>query len=69
MNEDYGDFGIELLNRTCSLKLIFSCGNFLVRFDKNDKGKTKAALPTKTNPSRAALTEIDVFGLQKKIQK
>lgn len=43
---------------------IFSYGNFLVKLDKNDKGKTKAALPTRTNPKSIELTIIDVPGLK-----
>lgn len=48
---------------TCCLKSIFSRGD-LWKLDKNDKGKTKAALPSKTSPSRIALTSIEVFGLK-----
>lgn len=44
---------------------IFSNGDFFVKLDKNDKGKTKDALPTKTSPSRIPLTWIEVFGLKK----
>lgn len=46
--------------------LIFSFGDFLVKLDKNDKGKTKAALPSRTNPKSIELTPIDVPGLIRK---
>lgn len=48
---------------TCWLKLIFSYGVFFVRFDRNDRGKTKAALPTIISPNSIELTETDVPGL------
>jgi hypothetical protein len=32
--------------------------------NRNDKGKTKAALPTRTNPSKIELTPMDFPGLQ-----
>lgn len=51
------------LEHTCCLKSIFSCWFFLVKLDKSDKGKTKAALPTKTIPNNIALTSTDVPGL------
>jgi hypothetical protein len=43
---------------------IFSYGNFLVKLDRKDKGKTKAALPTRTNPKSIELTITDVPGLR-----
>lgn len=49
--------------------MIFSCGDFLARFDKKDKGKTKAALPAKTNPSRIELTPTDFPGLRGNINE
>lgn len=48
---------------TCCLKLIFSFGVFLDKLDKKDKGKTKAALPTKIRPISIELTATDVPGL------
>jgi len=33
--------------------------------DKKDKGKTKAALPTRIRPNNTELAAIDVPGLQK----
>jgi len=50
---------------TCWLKVIFSCWDSLVKLDKKESGKTKAALPTKTKPSRIELTPTDVPGLQR----
>jgi hypothetical protein len=47
----------------------FSYGEFFVKLDKKDKGKTKAALPTKISPSRIELTPTDFPGLRKKINK
>jgi hypothetical protein len=44
----------------------FSDGEFFVKLDKKDKGKTKAALPTKISPSRIALTPTDFPGLRGK---
>lgn len=38
-------------------------GDFLDKLDKNDNGKTKAALPTSISPSKIELTEMDVPGL------
>ena len=35
--------------------------------DKKDKGKTKAALPTRTSAKSIELTTIDVPGLREKI--
>jgi hypothetical protein len=49
---------------TCCLQLIFSAGVFFVKLDKNESGKTKAALPTRTNPSKIELTPMDLPGLQ-----
>jgi hypothetical protein len=37
--------------------------------DKKDKGKTKAALPSKISPSRIELTPIDFPGLRRMINK
>lgn len=61
----FGKLSSKNIILTCCLKSIFSSGDFLVRLDKNDKGKTKAALPTKTSPKRIELTITDVFGLEK----
>lgn len=49
---------------TCFLKSIFSFLDFLVKLDKNDKGKTKAALPIKTNPNKMELSLREISGLQ-----
>ena len=46
--------------------MIFSLDDFLAKLDKNDKGKTKAALPASTKPNNIELTATDVPGLQKK---
>lgn len=46
----------KLLGHTCWLKLILSSGEFFIKLDKNDRGKTKAALPTKTRPNSMELT-------------
>lgn len=51
---------------TCWLKEIFSSGDFLVKLERKESGKTKAALPAKTNPSRIELTPIDFPGLQRR---
>lgn len=56
-------------SHTCWLKLTFSCGDFLARFNKKDNGKTKAALPAKTSPSRIELTPTDFPGLRGNINK
>jgi hypothetical protein len=48
---------------TCCLQVIFSFGAFFVRFDKNDSGNTKAALPIRTNPSKIELIPMDLPGL------
>ena len=58
----------ELCNHTCCLNEIRSFGDFLVKLDKKDKGKTKAALPARTSPNSTELTATDVPGLQKKKQ-
>lgn len=50
---------------TCCLKVIFSVGVFLAKLDKKDRGKTKAALPTRTKPISIELTATDVPGLPK----
>jgi len=42
----------------------FSKGVFFVKLDKKDSGKTKAALPTRTNPSKIELMQMDFPGLQ-----
>ena len=55
-----------LETHTCCLKLTFSNGEFLVKLDKKDKGKTKAALPTRTNAKSTELTPICVPGLRRK---
>nr|ACR34739.1 unknown [Zea mays] len=47
----------------CCLNVIFSNGDFFVRLDKNDNGKTNAALPTRTNPSKIELMPMDLPGL------
>lgn len=52
---------------TCCFKWILSCGDFLVKLDKKDKGKTKAALPTMTSAKSIELTFNDFAGLKKKI--
>lgn len=57
------------IDHTCCLKLILSYGEFFVKLDKKDKGKTKAALPTKISPSRIELTPTDFPGLRRKINK
>lgn len=49
---------------TCCLKVIFSSEDFFIKFDKNDNGKTKAALPSKISPISIELTAIDNPGLQ-----
>lgn len=54
-----------LAARTCCFKFMCSREDFLVKLDKKDKGKTKAALPTKTNANSIELTPIDLPGLQK----
>lgn len=54
------------IGHTCCFNSILSLGDFLVKLDKNDRGKTKAALPTKTRPNRIELTPIDVPGLTEK---
>lgn len=38
----------------------------MVKLDRKDKEKTKAALPTITNPKSIALTPADVPGLRTK---
>ena len=48
---------------TCILKLIFSLSFFLTKFDRNDNGKTNAALPSMSKPIRIELTATDVPGL------
>jgi len=47
----------------CCLQVIFSKGVFFVKLDKKDSGKTKAALPTRTNPSKIELMQMDFPGL------
>lgn len=54
----------RLLAHTCWLKLILSSGDFFIKLDKNDRGKTNAALPTKTRPNSMELTWTDNCGLQ-----
>ena len=54
---------------TCSLNVIFSSADFLAKLDRNDNGKTKAALPTITRPSNIALTATDVPGLHYPIRR
>lgn len=49
---------------TCCLKIILSSGDFFVKLDRNESGKTKAALPTKTRPNKIELTRSDFPGLQ-----
>lgn len=49
---------------TCCLNVIFSNGDFFVRLDKNDNGKTNAALPTRTSPSKIELMPMDLPGLK-----
>jgi hypothetical protein len=58
------------LRLTCCLKDIFPFGVFLVKFDRKDSGKTKAALETRTKAKMVELKAIDFTGLHmiKKIQ-
>jgi len=49
---------------TCCLNVILSNGDFFVKLDKNDNGKTNAALPTRTNPSKIELMPTDLPGLK-----
>ena len=48
---------------TCILKSILSLWFFLAKFERNDKGKTNAALPSMSKPIRIELTATDVPGL------
>lgn len=41
----------------------------MVKLDKKDKGKTKAALPTRTSAKSTELTPIGVPGLRRKYKK
>lgn len=50
---------------TCCFMLTFSNEDFLVKLDRKDKGKTKAALPTRTSANSIELTPIDFPGLRK----
>lgn len=54
------------IDPTCCFKLTLSYLDFLVKFDKNDKGKTKAALPTRTSPNSIELSLTDFAGLKLK---
>lgn len=56
----------EKFGHTCCLNEIFSYGDFLVKLDKKDKGKTNAALPRSIRPNNTELAATDVPGLQKK---
>lgn len=49
---------------TCCLKVIFSSEDFFIKLDKNDNGKTKAALPSKISPISIELTATDNPGLR-----
>jgi len=51
------------LRLTCCLKEIFPFGVFLVKFDRKDSGKTKAALETSTKAKMVELKAIDFTGL------
>ena len=56
-------------NLTCCFRLIFSFGDLLVRLDRNDKGKTNAALPSRTSANNSELTPTDVPGLRRRTEK
>jgi hypothetical protein len=58
------DAVIMLQSLTCCLNVIFSSGDFFVKLEKNDNGKTNAALPTRTNPSKIELMPMDLPGLK-----
>lgn len=58
----------EFYALTCCLNRILSSGDFFVKLDRNDSGKIKAALPTKTKPRRIELIASDFPGLQKIIK-
>nr|GMD42110.1 Superoxide dismutase [Cu-Zn] [Ipomoea batatas] len=47
----------------CCLNDILSEEFFFAKLDKNDKGNTNAALPTKIRPTNIELTATDVPGL------
>lgn len=51
---------------TCCLNDILSEEFFFAKLDKNDKGNTNAALPTKIRPTNIELTATDVPGLKEK---
>lgn len=55
-------------NSTCCFMLTFSNGEFLVKLDRKDRGKTKAALPTRTSAKSTELTPIGVPGLHRKVK-
>jgi hypothetical protein len=63
-NKHMKDAVIMQQSLTCCLNVIFSNGDFFVRLDKNDNGKTNAALPTRTNPSKIELMPMDLPGLK-----
>ena len=47
--------------------MTFSNEEFLVKLDRKDKGKTKAALPTRMSAKSTELTPIGVPGLWRKV--